>query len=142
DPQKQINFKLEDALNFEGETACYIQYAYARICRLIEKSNISEEEIQKFKFLWKYVNSEELNLARNLIKFYDIVEKVGNEFRPNLLASYIYNLATLFSKFYDKCPVLNAEEDVKKRRLLLVVLVKFVLKNGLNLLGIKTIERM
>ncbi len=142
DPQKQINFKLEDALNFEGETACYIQYAYARICRIIEKSNISEEEIQKFKFLWKDINSEELNLARNLIKFYDIVEKAGNEFKPNLIASYIYNLATLFSKFYDKCPVLNADDEVKRRRLLLITLTKFVLRNGLDLLGIKTIERM
>ncbi len=142
DPQKQINFKLEDALNFEGETACYIQYAYARICRLIEKSNINEEEIKNFIVSYENVADEELNLARNLIKFYDLAEKAGNEFRPNLLASYIYNLAALFSKFYDKCPVLNAEEEVKKRRLLLVVLVKFVLKNGLNLLGIKTIERM
>ncbi len=142
DPQKQINFKLEDALNFEGETACYIQYSYARICRLIEKSNISEKGIKNFGISYQNVDDEELNLARNLIKFYDIAEKAGNEFRPNLLASYIYNLATLFSKFYDKCPVLNAEEDVKKRRLLLVVLVKFVLKNGLNLLGIKVIERM
>jgi len=142
DPQKQINFKLEDALNFEGETACYIQYAYARICRLIEKSSISEEEIRKFDVSYQNVDDAELNLAGNLIKFYDIAEKTCNEFRPNLLASYIYNLATLFSKFYDKCPVLNAEEDVKKRRLLLVVLVKFVLRNGLDLLGIKVIERM
>lgn len=142
DPQKQINFRLEDALSFEGETSCYIQYAYARICRIIEKSGISEEEIKRFKFLWKDVDDEELNLARNLIKFYDIVEKAGNRFKPNLIASYLYNLSTLFSKFYDNCPVLNADEEVKKRRLLLITLTKFVLKKGLDLLGIKTVERM
>ena len=142
DPQKQINFKLEDALNFEGDTACYIQYAYARICRIIEKSNMSEEEIRKFNVSYQNVDEAELNLTRNLIKFYDIAEKAGSELKPNIIASYIYSLATLFSKFYDRCPVLNAEEDVKKRRLLLIILTKFVLKNGLNLLGIKTIERM
>jgi len=142
DPQKPLNFKLEDALNFEGETACYIQYAYARICRIIEKSNISEEEIKKFNVSWQNMDSEELNLARNLIKFYDIVEKACKEFKPNLLGGYIYGLATLFNKFYDKCPVLNAEEETKKRRLMLITLVKFVLRNGLDLLGIKVIERM
>lgn len=149
DPQKQINFRLEDALNFEGETACYIQYAYARICRIIEKGKLDEEGIKSFIInlvLYENLNEnleeEELNLMRNLIKFYDVVEKASVEFKPNLIAFYLYNLATLFNRFYDKCPVLNAKNNVKNRRVLLIILTKFVLRNGLNLLGIKVVEKM
>jgi len=142
DLKKQINFRLEDALNFEGETASYIQYAYARICRIIEKSGIDEEKIKNFKFSYKNVDDTELNLMRNLIKFYDVIEKACNELAPNIIASYAYNLSSIFSKFYEKCPVLNADEETKRNRLLLISLTKFVLKTSLNLLGIKEVERM
>jgi len=142
DLKKQINFRLEDALNFEGETASYIQYAYARICRIIEKSGIKEEEIKNFRFSYKNVDDTELNLMRNLIKFYDVIEKACNELNPSSIASYAYNLSSIFSKFYEKCPVLNADEETKRNRLLLISLTKFVLKTSLNLLGIKEVERM
>jgi len=142
EPSKAINFNLEDALNFDGDTSCYIQYAYARCCRIIEKSNATEEEIKNNEISMSSCNEDEKNLMKNLMKFFYVVEESAKQLKPNIICNYIYNLANLFNKFYNSCPVLESEEQVKKRRLLLVFLTKFILSHGLNLLGIETIEKM
>lgn len=146
DPLKQINFNLEDALNFDGDTSCYIQYVYARCCRIIEKSKeteIKKEESKDKKFYsFQDVNEDEKNLIKYLFKFYFYVEESARQLKPNIIANYLYNLANLFNKFYNSCPVLESKEDIKRRRLQIVFITKQYLQLGLSLLGIETIEKM
>jgi len=140
DPKKQINFKLEDALNFDGETACYIQYAHARASRILEKSQVKEEEIKEYSF--SEIQEEEKNLVKMLFKFYTSAEKSCTELKPNIMANYTYNLALEFNRFYSRIPVLDTEKNTRQRRLLIVLLTKKILHTAMNLLGITPVERM
>jgi arginyl-tRNA synthetase len=84
----------------------------------------------------------ELNLAKRLCQFGEIVPQVLNGFRPNILATYLFELANSFHAFYEACPVLKSEEPVRSSRLMLCDLTARVLQRGLDLLGIKVPERM
>ena len=85
----------------------------------------------------------ERNLALQLLRFHESLEDVLVDYRPNLLANYLYQLAKAYAQFFDECPVLKAEnEDVKNSRLLLCDIVGRTMKQGLNLLGIQTVDRM
>jgi len=140
-PQKPITFRLEEALNFDGDAAPYIQYAHARCCSIIRRSEMDLNKINVDEIDLNLERDEE-NLTRSILRFPEIVEKTANERRPNILANYLYQLSSEFSKFYKYCPVLPSEEKVKCRRLLLVDATRQVLNNGLNLLGIEAPERM
>lgn len=140
-PTKPITFRWEDALNFDGDASPYIQYAYARCCSIIRRSEIDLNKIN-LNEIDLNLEEEEENLTRGILRFPEIVKVSGNERKPNVLASYIYELATKFSKFYKDCPVLPSKERVKERRLLLVDITRQILKNGLNLLGIDAPESM
>ena len=85
---------------------------------------------------------EEIQLIKKLGDFPIVVKNVTNNLKPHLISNYIYELSSLFSAFYNNCPVLKAEEKVKKARLVLIECVKIVLKNGLSLLGIEVLEKM
>ncbi len=138
-PHKPINFSWKRALDFDGDTAPYIQYAHARCCSILRKSDINLDSIDNFD---KNLDKEEEELLFNLIKFPGVVENSALERKPNLTANYLYALAHSLNRFYRKCPVLPAEQGVKERRLLLVDATRQVLKNALNLLGIDAPERM
>src|SRR4029077_8476337 len=84
----------------------------------------------------------ELNLAKRLCQFGEIVPQVLNDFRPNILANYLFELANCFHGFYEACPVLKSEEPIRSSRLSLCDLTGHVLQRGLDLLGIKVPERM
>jgi arginyl-tRNA synthetase len=84
----------------------------------------------------------ELNLAKRLCQFAEIVPQVLNDFRPNILANYLFELANSFHAFYEACPVLKSEEPVRSSRLALCDLTGRVLQRGLELLGIKVPEKM
>ena len=85
---------------------------------------------------------EERNLALKILQFSEALHLVANECYPNHLCSYLYELAGTFMRFYEACPVLKAEPDIRDSRLALVALTADVLKAGLNLLGLQTLESM
>jgi arginyl-tRNA synthetase len=138
-PEKNVIFNLQQSLNFEGETAPYIQYAYARISSIIKKHKGSLPRKADFSLL---DSNEEIELIKKLSLFPQLVEKTANELRPNIIANYSYELAKQFNEFYHTHNILKEEEKTKKARLLLVKSVQQTLKNSLNLLGIEVLGRM
>lgn len=134
------SFNFDQMLSFEGNTAPYLLYAYTRVASLFRRLGLSYEQIVGGIRLER---PEEQALASHLAQFGDQLNTVGQKGQPHLLCAYLYELAGLFSSFYEHCPILTAE-DPKQRdsRLRLAALTGRVLKQGLELLGLQTLERM
>ncbi|EEX50006.1 srginyl-tRNA synthase [Pasteurella dagmatis] len=134
-------FDWDNMLSFEGNTAPYMQYAYTRIRSIFNRSDISESQLQQATL--KFADEKERVLAVKLLQFEEAVQVVAKEGSPHILCTYLYELAGVFSSFYEHCPILNNEdENVKMSRLKLALLTEKTLKQGLTLLGIKTVEKM
>ena len=131
-------FSWDRMLSFQGNTAPYLQNAYVRIRSIFRKAG---EEFVPAKTL-TLTAPEEKNLATRLCQFGEVVPTVLNDFRPNILANYLYELANSFHAFYEACPVLKSEEPSRSSRLALCELSARVLAKGLDLLGIKVPEKM
>ena len=126
-------------LSFEGNTAPYLQYAYTRIKGILNKSKRSNEKLSSdFSLQDPY----EIQLALKLAQFTEAVESVVEDYQPNLLCNYLFELSQFFMTFYENCPVNTAEERIKISRLNLCDLTGRVLKKGLELLGIEVLDRM
>jgi arginyl-tRNA synthetase len=138
-PEKNVTFNWHQALSFEGETAPYIQYAYARICSIIKKHKKSIPKKADFSLLDE---KEETQLVKKLALFPEVVEKAAKELRPNGITNYAYEVAKLFNEFYHMHNILKEEKNIKQARLLLAISVKQVLNNSLKLLGIDVLEKM
>jgi arginyl-tRNA synthetase len=131
-------FSWEKMLSLHGNTAPYLQNAYVRIRSIFRKAGESVPKIDKLTLS----DSAEINLAKRLCEFAEIVPQVLNGFRPNILANYLFELANSFHTFYEACPVLKADEPTRSSRLALCDLAGRVLQCGLDLLGIKVPEKM
>ena len=131
-------FSWERMLSFQGNTAPYLQNAYVRIRSIFRKAG---EEFVPVKELVLAAPEERL-LALRLCQFAEVVPTVLNDFRPNILANYLYELANCFHAFYEACPVLKSEEPARSSRLALCELAARVLHRGLDLLGIGVPEKM
>jgi arginyl-tRNA synthetase len=131
-------FSWDKMLSLHGNTAPYLQNAYVRIRSIFRKADEAAPKIDKL------ILSEpaEINLAKRLCQFAEIVPQVLNGFRPNILANYLFELANSFHGFYEACPVLKSKEPVRSSRLALCDLTARVLQRGLDLLGIKVPEKM
>ncbi len=137
--QSDYVFNWDKMLAFAGNTAPYLQYAYARlrsIARNAEAEGVSGAPVFALSI------AEELALAKHLFQFGIVLEAVAEEYRPNYLCNYLYDLSGHFARFYEQCPVLKSEGQVRLDRLALCDLSARVLKQGLTLLGIETTERM
>lgn len=139
DSTKDFLFDPKESISFEGETGPYLQYTYARINSIIKKYRQKIDDKVDTSLLKE---KEELEIIKMLSNFNDIVKTIGNNYKIHVLARYLLDLAQSFNNFYHKYPVLKADEELKKARLLLIICVKQVIKNGLNLLGIDVLERM
>ncbi len=137
-PEKSITFRWEEALNFEGDSAPFIQYAHARCCSIIKKSG-KEADISKINFS-NYSHPQEVTLIKMLASFGETIKKCEEEFNPSFLAEYAFRLSSSFNAFYRDCPVVGSEKE--NERLLLVHATKKMLKNVLSLLGIEALEEM
>lgn len=139
--QSAIVFEWDKVLSFEGNTAPYLQYAYARIKSIIRKAEEKGKEIDlNHPIIFR--NSEERTLAHQLLLFNNLVLKAAETCKPNLIADYLFELSKKFNSFYNSCPILNQEDNILHSRLLLASLTSETIKIGLSLLGIKTLERM
>jgi len=147
--QSDYVFSWDKLLALNGNTAPYLQYAYARIRSIFRKlpgaprgaGDLSSHDFGQPSSL-DLLAAEEVALARHLLNFGLVLQAVGAEYRPNLLCNYLYELAGHFARFYENCPVLKAEPTDRARRLTLCELTARVLKSGLEVLGIETLEEM
>jgi len=134
-------FDLDKMVALEGDTAPYLQYSYVRVQSIFRK--LDKADLPDFRALSLELTEEgEINLARQLLKFGEVVPSILDDFRPNLLALYLLELARAFHSFFEACPVLKSEGSTRDSRLALCHLTAAILKKGLGLLGIQVPERM
>jgi len=140
--QSDYVFSWDKMLALQGNTAPYLQYAYARIKSIFRKAG-ETSNIERRTSNIELTKPEEVALARHLLNFGLTLEAVAEEYRPNFLCNYLYELAGRFTSFYENCPVLKAEDAAtRSSRLALCDLTARVLKQGLDVLGIETVEQM
>ena len=144
--QSDYVFSWDKLLALNGNTAPYLQYAYARIRSIFRKGDaeqrISPVPAPQSPASIRLNAPEELALARHLLNFGLVLEAVADDYRPNFLCNYLYELAGHFTSFYENCPVLKSEAEQRASRLALCDLTARVLKGGLDVLGIQTLEQM
>lgn len=133
-------FDWDLMLSFEGNTAPYMQYAYTRVASIFKRAEIDESALTQPILL---TQPHEKQLALRLVQFDETITQVAREGTPHVMCAYLYDLAQSFSGFYENCPILSAEDDnVRQSRLKLARLTARTLKQGLETLGIETVDRM
>ena len=139
DLEKEIKFDTIDSLSLEGNSGPYLQYAYARCCRLIEKSRIKSFDCNAINLS----HDIEYHLIKHLSKFSIVIEDTIKNMEPKLIAQYAYDLATIFNLFYEKLPILKEKNaDISNTRICLVEAIRLMLEMNLSLIGITPLERM
>lgn len=136
---KDYVFNWDKSLSFEGETGPYVQYTHARIASLLEKGQF---DINKKIDVFLIESDEEINLIRILYNFTKAVIDAHEKYEPYIVSRYLIELAKTFNKYYTNTQILIEDEELKNARLFLCYGVKTVLKEGLNLLGIKSPDKM
>ncbi|MDO4690914.1 MAG: arginine--tRNA ligase [Fusobacterium sp.] len=139
--QSPVIFEWDKILSFEGNTAPYLLYSYARIQSILSKlndKNVILDEIISIKLENKF----ERALASYLLNFPLSILKAAESFKPNLIADYLYELSKKLNSFYNNCPILNQDIETLKSRAKLIKKTGEVLKEGLSLLGIKVLNKM
>ncbi|MGL4487795.1 MAG: arginine--tRNA ligase [Yersinia sp. (in: enterobacteria)] len=133
-------FDWDNMLALDGNTAPYMQYAYTRVVSVFKRAGIDESSLMLPLVI---TEDREAVLATRLLQFEEVITAVAREGTPHVMCSYLYDLAGLFSSFYEHCQILNAEsEEIRQSRLKLAMLTAKTLKQGLDTLGIQTVERM
>ena len=139
DNTKVVTFDWEAALDFNGQAAPYIQYAYVRCCSILRR--YGKEVPTEVEWVTD-LEPAEIALVELISRLPDEVHRAAKEYRPMLVANLSFEMAQAFSDFYNQCPVLKAEEPVRSRRLRMVAVSRQVLRNCLYLLGISAPEAM
>nr|B8HSK8.1 RecName: Full=Arginine--tRNA ligase; AltName: Full=Arginyl-tRNA synthetase; Short=ArgRS [Cyanothece sp. PCC 7425] len=134
-------FSYDKMLSLQGNTAPYLIYAYVRVQGISRKGQIDLEQLTEQPTLSLQEEEEKL-LARHLLQLEDVLAQVTEDLLPNRLCQYLFELSQKFNQFYDRCPILQAEEPLRNSRLGLAQLTARTLKLGLSLLGIQVLERM
>ena len=139
-PEKPFTFDWSKALDFERQTASYIQYSHARSCSILRKA--VESGKAELEFDPAIITNKERELVMRLSKFSFYLEKAINELKPSIFAEYLMSVANAFNDFYTDHQVLVDDKKVRMHRLAIVDATRIVLRNGLELLGIEAPERM
>ncbi len=140
--QSDYVFSWDKILALNGNTAPYLQYAYARIQSIFRKGEIPKSEVGDPPVAIRLAAPEEIALARHLLNFGLVLEAAAEDYRPNFICTYLFELASHFSRFFENCPVLKAEAADRASRLALCDLTARVLAQGLEILGIETVPSM
>lgn len=141
-PQSLVTFTWEKALNMAGNSAPYLQYAYARISSVYDKYHAQYPDTDLTECSIIIEHEIERRLAIKLSRFPAAVRAAADNYRPNIMADYLYDLAQIYSSFYQNVPFLKAKEGVRESRIRLCRSTAVTLKQGLDLLGIETRERI
>lgn len=136
---KDYVFDWDEVLNFDGETGPYVQYTYARAKSVLRKADYNENTEISFDNI---TSDEEFALVKALGNFKDVVAKAGEKYEPSLITRHLTEIAKNFNKFYNACQINVEDEKIKEERLALTYATSIVVKTGLGLLGIKTVEQM
>lgn len=136
---KDYVFDWDEVLNFDGETGPYVQYTYARAKSVLRKADFKENKEISFDNI---TSDEEFALVKALGNFKDVVAKAAEKYEPSLITRHLTEIAKNFNKFYNACQINVEDEKIKEERLALSYATSIVIKTGLGLLGIKTVEQM
>ena len=134
-----ITFDIDQALRFDGYTAAYLQYTYARIGSILKRAGAYDNSRIDFSLLNE---KKEKTLILKISKYKEIVKKAGDTYNPSEIAKYLFELSQSLNEYYHSIQILKSEDDVRQARLALVFSVQQIIKNGLNLLGIDVMEEM
>lgn len=135
-------FDDEKMLAMQGDTATYMQYAYARLCGIFRKANVERDQLDTTQPI-QLTNAAERGLGLQLLRFEEALTAAATEAKPNLLTTYLFELAGKLSTFYAECPVIKCEDDaVRASRFQLIHLTGRVIQTGLSILGIGTGEKL
>ena len=135
-------FSYKKMVNLKGNTATYLQYCYARVQGIYRKGGIDIQSVLATPVDFLFEQPEERKLALKLLQFSEAIDEVQVDYKPNLLAQYLYELANTYNSFFDNCPVLKADEPLRQSRLQLCELTGRTIRTGLGLLGIEVVDRM
>lgn len=140
---KDIIFDLDDSLKFDGETGPYIQYTYVRILSILNKLNVDIAKYDASSVNFNLLRcEEEISLIKKLGEFEEVLYNAAIENEPYILARYLIDIATDYSRFYNNCSIINALKDVKEARIALSISTMIVIKKGLKILGISCPDKM
>jgi arginyl-tRNA synthetase len=140
--QNDYVFNWDKMLSLEGNTAPYLQYAYARIASVRDKYRERFPDVQLEAWPIQVIEPIERRLATRLVRFPDVVTDAAAACKPNMLCDYLFELAQTYSSFYQNVPFLKADEGIRESRVRMCDLVARTIKTGLGLLGIETLERI
>ena len=141
-PQTDVTFTWEKAMSMEGNSAPYLQYVFARISSVCDKYANQFPDLSLEAFPIRLTEPVEHQLGAHLVRFPDMLLKACWQYRPNILADYLYELSQIYNRFYQGVPFLKAPEGTRESRVRLCGLVAATLKLGLDLMGIETPERI
>jgi arginyl-tRNA synthetase len=139
DLDKELKFDMVDSLSLDGNSGPYLQYAYARCCRLIEKSNIDSfsGDVSQLS------DPIEYRIIKHLSKYVMVIQDTVKNMEPKLIALYAYELATMFNLFYEKLPILKEKDaNISQARISLVEAIRRILNIYISFVGITPLERM
>lgn len=136
---KDYVFDWDEVLNFDGETGPYVQYTYARAKSVLRKAGLENLSPMKFE---KISSDDEFALVKSLANFEEVVLKAKEKYEPSLITRHLTDIAKNFNKFYNSSKIMGEDEKLQQERLALAYTTSIVIKTGLNLLGIKTVEKM
>lgn len=140
---KIVTFDWESALDFNGQSAPYIQYACVRANSILRRAGLSMEYGQMPSASFAYeLDAAEVNLIELIARLPIELSKAAKEYKPSQIATYAYDLAKAFNDFYNQCPVLNAEDEIRSARLALTNAARITIENALHLLGINAPQVM
>lgn len=138
-PTKGFIFKPDESISFEGETGPYIQYCFARIESIIQKSGIIISPEINYEL---FQHEKEISLIKQMNYFPEVIKNAEINYSIHLIAQYLLSLCQDFNSFYTSCQVLSEDKELEKARLLLIRCVQIIIKIGLTILGIKTLDQM
>ncbi len=138
--QSNYTFSFDRMLSLKGNTAPYLQYAYARIQSILREAGWAEGAPSNLDV--RLVEPQEVDLARALVGLPDVLDRVATEYAPNHLAAHLFELSQVFNQLYEHCPVLKADEPARTTRLALCAATAGSLRVGLRLLGIQVVDRI
>ncbi len=138
DPKRDFVFNPEESISFEGETGPYIQYVYARINSIVNKSTVKASE----KNISKLIEDQELSLIKKLSEYTELVKKISENYKISLIPRYLLELCQEFNNYYSSTKIIQDNKELESARLYLITSINTVINNALSLLGIAVVDEM